>query len=422
MASKYKIGLFLNGLCLILCFFVLASYLIYQKELEEKNPLVIVANGLSINFMQGKNIKINKENEKYTFSITNDGEEASTYYIYLENINSNSFNVLYDLKEQNNKLNITKNEVSKDSNYLANFIEIKAKETHFYELTLYNANKQNFNAEIMVGIVDNQEEYFANTILKDNKVKKESQTKIGEEIANADEGLIESTDDYGITYYFRGNVQNNYVEFANFTWRIVKINGDGSIKLVLNNYLDNTANFYGSEEKSIEDKLDFAQSNINKTLENWYQENIKEYEKDLISHKYCIDTTIGKKEENQTYYLGEARLKTDYTQSFNCQGINNSMRIGLLSADEAVFAGTSAHEDNTNFYLYVPDKQVSWWTATPDRSDETNVVYFEVSNSGKLQGESLGSYFRGVRPVINLVKKTIVTGSGSSTDPYKIKE
>ena len=43
-------------------------------------------------------------------------------------------------------------------------------------------------------------------------------------------------DDYGISYYFRGNVQNNYVSFANMCWRIVRITGDGSVKLALYDY------------------------------------------------------------------------------------------------------------------------------------------------------------------------------------------
>ena len=43
-------------------------------------------------------------------------------------------------------------------------------------------------------------------------------------------------DDYGISYYFRGNVQNNYVRFAGMCWRIVRITGDGSIKLALYDY------------------------------------------------------------------------------------------------------------------------------------------------------------------------------------------
>ena len=54
---------------------------------------------------------------------------------------------------------------------------------------------------------------------------------------NTTEALLASTeDDYGTSYYFRGAVKNNYVEYANMCWRIVRVTGDGSIKLVLYNY------------------------------------------------------------------------------------------------------------------------------------------------------------------------------------------
>mgnify|MGYP003301165685 CR=1 FL=1 len=48
-------------------------------------------------------------------------------------------------------------------------------------------------------------------------------------------GLYKSTatNDGSPTYYFRGNVTNNYVDFAGFTWRIVRINEDGSVRLIL---------------------------------------------------------------------------------------------------------------------------------------------------------------------------------------------
>ena len=53
---------------------------------------------------------------------------------------------------------------------------------------------------------------------------------------NVTEALLSSAeDDYGTSYYFRGLVKNNYVEFANMCWRIVRVTGDGSVKLVLHN-------------------------------------------------------------------------------------------------------------------------------------------------------------------------------------------
>ena len=50
--------------------------------------------------------------------------------------------------------------------------------------------------------------------------------------ATTDEGLFTAEDDDGTSYYYRGAVKNNYVAFAGFTWRIIRRNEDGSIRLI----------------------------------------------------------------------------------------------------------------------------------------------------------------------------------------------
>ena len=45
--------------------------------------------------------------------------------------------------------------------------------------------------------------------------------------------LNSAPDDYGTSYYFRGNVLDNNVTFAGKNWKIVRINGDGSVRFVL---------------------------------------------------------------------------------------------------------------------------------------------------------------------------------------------
>ena len=50
--------------------------------------------------------------------------------------------------------------------------------------------------------------------------------------ATTDEGLFMTEDDEGESYYYRGAVRNNYVSFAGFTWRIIRRNGDGSIRMI----------------------------------------------------------------------------------------------------------------------------------------------------------------------------------------------
>ena len=44
--------------------------------------------------------------------------------------------------------------------------------------------------------------------------------------------LCSAEDAYGTSYYYRGNVTNNYVKFANKYWRIVRINGDRTVRVI----------------------------------------------------------------------------------------------------------------------------------------------------------------------------------------------
>ena len=73
-------------------------------------------------------------------------------------------------------------------------------------------------------------------IKRDNTVKSPTTTP-GSAISADTEAVLASTqDDYGTSYYFRGAVTNNFVEYANMCWRIVRVTGDDSIKLILYNY------------------------------------------------------------------------------------------------------------------------------------------------------------------------------------------
>ena len=49
----------------------------------------------------------------------------------------------------------------------------------------------------------------------------------------ATDGYVCSAPDaYGTSYYYRGNVTNNYVKFADKYWRIIRINGDGTVRVI----------------------------------------------------------------------------------------------------------------------------------------------------------------------------------------------
>lgn len=94
----------------------------------------------------------------------------------------------------------------------------------------------------------------------------EGMTTPGQQINNGDEGLRKTLDDYGVSYYFRGAVENNYVIFANKCWRIVRITGNGAIKLILHNN--------DSSECDISDNsLNFAKYDGTNNLSYWIDDS-----------------------------------------------------------------------------------------------------------------------------------------------------
>jgi len=72
------------------------------------------------------------------------------------------------------------------------------------------------------------------------------------DVETNDVGLYKAEDDYGLSYYYRGANNYNYVDFAGFIWRIVRINGDGSVRIILDGGLDKIKH---------KDELDFVYKN-----------------------------------------------------------------------------------------------------------------------------------------------------------------
>ena len=92
-------------------------------------------------------------------------------------------------------------------------------------------------AETKLPTWDNPEDGTLLAAIKSNNTVTTPKTTPGSEISADTEAVLASTeDDYGTSYYFRGAITNNFVEYANMCWRVVRVTGDGSIKLVLYNY------------------------------------------------------------------------------------------------------------------------------------------------------------------------------------------
>jgi len=282
-------------------------------------------------------------------------------------------------------------------------------------------------------------------------------------------GLYEAEDDDGTSYYYRGDVEDNYVKFAGFYWRIIRINGNGSIRMIyageidkINNKEEVLANGYddsitlhtkierttfsgptsSSEYVGFKYALNEEHGTSSKStilsdvLEPWYENNIfgTNFEKYIDTESgFCGDRSLS------TYYGAYERLSSNKTPSLKC---NNSLDlytvkneanignedltypIGLISADEVAYAGGVVGSENVNYYLYTG---YYYWTLSPYEYTSNSPDVFAVKKGDF--GTLLVSYWyygtdtsfhAFARPVINLRANVSLTGSGTISEPYEI--
>ena len=323
---------------------------------------------------------------------------------------------------------------------------------------------------------------FKDKILANNEVKTPITTP-GAAVSTADEALLASAeDDYGTSYYFRGAVTNNYVEFANKCWRIVRIGGDGSVKLILHNdnptgaanpcdaannsasaafarysgetytsafntnYYDNAyVGFkYGTPGSST---YEATHANTNKStiltnLETWYNNNLTAYESVIDNSIWCNDkTNVTDTSYNPWSYggnatgLGYGTNKTYYGAtkrlvgtSGSAGGTGPSLKCnGELSKITSKVGLITA--DELAFAGYAYDKNA---TTTYLQENATATYWWSLSPDGfrggnasvwGIGGQGVGfnvSNAYGLRPSISLKSTTNVTGNGTREKPYVV--
>lgn len=288
------------------------------------------------------------------------------------------------------------------------------------------------------------------------------------ETDKSDKGLYQATDDYGTTYYYRGNVKNNIVKFAEFYWQIVRINGDGSIRLMYNgteknatgvkqsinnrtyqfnsNYNDPAyvGYMYGNPDGTTfaEVHTNTTSSTIKTTVDNWYKTNIADkgyssYVSNAVG--FCGDRTLRSGDgvsTTQSNYFGAYKRFENNNPQFTCQeptrdlytttdsGIGNkslTYPAGLITYDELVFAGMDQRHTNKLSWAYSTQH---YWTMSPSYFDATDGSAYEwyLSSTGYLGPWWGVGGSNGARPVINLKADTLITGGiGTSSDPFVVK-
>ena len=287
-----------------------------------------------------------------------------------------------------------------------------------------------------------------------------------------EKGIFETTDADGTTYYYRGSVENNYVLFADRYWRIIRINGDGTIRMIY----DGTE-AHDNGESSTDRQVGTSQFNTayNNNMYVGYMYTSGEahgtgtssiiktandnfYTSVLASYSQYIDTDAGfcgdrSALNNQggvgtgtvtTYNGGYIRaVESDpnltcsntsdlYTVSSSNQG-NKVLTypVGLITVDEVllsgtgggVFDGTLNHQPTSpNSYLTTGN---TFWTMTPaggynpfGHTDWFSLV-FRVSASGNVD-DDYSTSTRGLRPAINIRNDVTINGNGTKDDPFTI--
>ena len=257
-----------------------------------------------------------------------------------------------------------------------------------------------------------------------------------------------NTEDNKVTYYFRGAVENNYVSFANNTWRIIRINEDGTVRLIkqdsigdsaFNNNNDDAAYvgyMYGTPGSTTyaATHANTNSSTIKTMIDTWYQNNLTSYSS-LIDGEagFCGDRSLSSGtgiEPTSTYYGAYGRLRNNKTPQFKCPQSNDlyttetstkgnkalTYPIGLITVDEVAYAG--GIRANKEYYLTNRDY---FWTMSPGGSGSSAGVWRVVGDYG-VEVVGVGSGW-GVRPVINLksTAEIIDGGNGNLNNPYVIK-
>lgn len=187
--------------------------------------------------------------------------------------------------------------------------------------------------------------------------------------------------------YFKGENPDNYLEYSNLLWRIIRINSDNTVTIVLDSPI--TALAAGTEKT------------YTKTyLHMWLNDQNKEY-------TGILENSLNKKDAYLTY-TNTCYDIIDNTKNITCKKTIENTLITVPSLSD--YVNTGAHEGflNTGHYFYLANM------------NKENKLWY-IDEDGKV-GNSDGTDIIGIKPVITIKKNTtLVNGNGTKENPYKIE-
>lgn len=517
MPKKAKIIVSISGIVLVMLILLGLTYAYFLTRIQGNTnsksisvttaDLKLVYNDGSDGVIGGENLIPSETEYTKTFTVKNDGNANVEYGVYLIDV----INTLVRKDDVKYTLNcttdgtITSNKVTTETTFPSGIKqlitnEIEPGKTHTYTFTFTYKDTgtdqsidmgKELSAKLQIFGKQSNGEYFpysentmAYTIINNVKsgtlegkstfTENLSATNMVETMSTASDKILSTAeDDGGTTYYFRGNPTDNYVNYAGMCWRIVRIQGDGSIKLVLasektcstTNLTTNsgyatdgatgtqgtilTANYGYKMVNSyyINDYINSASStnNARTKLNAWLERKItSESDKALLKNEtWCIgDQTNGYSYDNTGEVVGtvsdlinsgtsfEFTAGNKYfvtkTPSYKCEttGVDGEIdinKVGMLTFDETVYAG-AVNSSNSNYYLNNNATTNYWWALSPDRftSDFDGVYSFYVGDDGVVNCNLMvGS--NALRPAVSLKSSTQITGgNGTVSNPYTI--
>lgn len=514
--NKKKIMIIVSSIILVLAALFTTTYSLFYKEDVAANPsnystgiLQIEATSLSDTISLDSALPMTDEEgietTPYVFSIKNTGNIDYKFDVKLLSTSSNTINSQYiKLKIDNGNpvvLSSLTNSIIKSN------VVVKAKESINITLRVWLSKDtpnteigKTFNSQIVIdgqsiytstnndpaldtltnlGLsVDTEHTPDFTTCSGNSGIKKnDSGETLATGLGDNTNGIYKSEDDLGNSYYFRGNVTNNYVYFAKNWWQIIRINGDGTIRMIYtSNPNDSTANQYISRSSFNNNSNDNAyvgymygtagsstynathtntnSSTIKTVIDTWYQNNLSSYSKYIADAIYCNDREVVQVNNvggmtltgngagtNESAYAVFNRTYVNHAPTLKCKNKNDRFTtsstlgngtltnpIALITSDEVVMAGGSGFDPatmtyitNDNYYLFPANGDYWYWTMTPFAFAGGDASVGRVSRDGYVSG-NLVRYNRAVRPVVSLKSDAISGGVGTVNNPFYVDE
>ena len=234
--------------------------------------------------------------------------------------------------------------------------------------------------------------------------------------ATTDEGLFMAEDDEGESYYYRGAVKNNYVSFAGFTWRIIRRNGDGSVRMI----------YSGKSTSDTGDNVTIGNSEFNSKYWDPTYVGYK-YNEDFSLHENNGTTDYGWFTNTTKYNFGTGYTFDEATKKFTLTGdikqltwndnhdeiVNNQLYSCLNTSCNVVYKVTGYNNATTMIVQPISYSSNSLLTAQTNKTDSPIKTKLEnwyktnmTSYTSKLADETFCS------------DRSISSGTGYKTDSY----